>query len=199
MSDKIEGNSLTQKKREEEPPRVTEAITQAKPRKKKWWDRIIRNIISDEHDNLGDFIIDDVVSPAIGNLIVDSLVGSIKMVFGGGSDTRRGSSRADRVSYRDYYDDDRGRRRRRDDGDRGLRVLDDAVVETRGEAEKVLDRMDDIIDQYGSVSVADLCDLVGLPHDYTMVKYGWKSINSAKAVRVRDGYLIQLPNPRPLD
>ena len=75
----------------------------------------------------------------------------------------------------------------------------DIIIENRGEAEDVLSRMDELIDQYGLVSVADLYDLVGINGNYTDNKYGWFNIRTASVVRVRDGYMIKLPKAVPLN
>ena len=72
------------------------------------------------------------------------------------------------------------------------------MLESRGEADAVLSRMDEIMEEYDIVRVADLYDLVGITGDYTDNKYGWTNIRDAKVVRVRDGYKIQLPRAMPL-
>ena len=59
--------------------------------------------------------------------------------------------------------------------------------------------MDDILEKYGMVSVADLYDLVGVTGNYTDNKYGWTNLSNAEIVRVRDGYQIKLPRARVLD
>ena len=63
--------------------------------------------------------------------------------------------------------------------------------------------MNELIDTYGMVSVADFYDLVGLQCNYTDNKYGWTDIRNASVVRVRDndgnGYLIKLPKIQPLN
>ena len=69
----------------------------------------------------------------------------------------------------------------------------DITFETRGDAEAVLEQMDDVIDRYGIVTVADMYDMADLTAPYTSNKYGWTSINSAEVVRVRDGYILKLP------
>ena len=103
------------------------------------------------------------------------------------------------MSYRKYYDD----REHRDSGSgnrtRSGYEYDDIIIENRGEAEDVLSRMDELIDQYGLVSVADLYDLVGINGNYTDNKYGWFNIRTASVVRVRDGYMIKLPKAVPLN
>ena len=74
------------------------------------------------------------------------------------------------------------------------------VYETRADAEKVLNGMSEIINEYGFVTVADLYDISGLPGAYyTDSSIGWKgSIEEPTIKRVRDGYVIDLPKPEVL-
>ena len=74
------------------------------------------------------------------------------------------------------------------------------VYETRSDAEKVLNGMSEIIDNYGFVTVADLYDISGLPGAYyTDSSIGWKgSIKEATIKKVRYGYVIDLPKPEVL-
>ena len=59
--------------------------------------------------------------------------------------------------------------------------------------------LDDLIDQYGVVSVADLYDLVGLTStNYTDNKYGWTDLRHAEVRRDRDGYLLRMPKATPI-
>ena len=76
---------------------------------------------------------------------------------------------------------------------------DDIILESRGEAEDVLERMDELIATYQVVSVADFYDLVGVSGNYTDNKYGWTDIRNASVIRVRDGYMIKLPKALPLN
>lgn len=75
------------------------------------------------------------------------------------------------------------------------------VYETRADAEKVLNGISEIIDEYGFVTVADLYDISGLPGAYyTDSKIGWKgSIKESTIKKVRDGYVIDLPKPEVLE
>lgn len=60
--------------------------------------------------------------------------------------------------------------------------------------------MNDIISQYGVVSVLDLYDLADVSTDnYAANKYGWTDISGCKAIRVRDGYILKLPRALPLN
>ena len=73
------------------------------------------------------------------------------------------------------------------------------ILESRGEAEDVLERMDELIATYQVVSVADFYDLVGVSGNYTDNKYGWTDIRNASVIHVRDGYMIKLPKALPLN
>ena len=61
---------------------------------------------------------------------------------------------------------------------------DDIILESRGDAQLVLDQMDDLIDTYGVASLADLYEAVGAPYEYTAHNFGWTNIHSAKIQHV---------------
>ena len=74
------------------------------------------------------------------------------------------------------------------------------IFETRGDAESVLDSMNDIIATFHAVSVGDLYDLANVPNDnYAANKYGWTDIEGCKAIRIPDGYILKLPKPKLID
>ena len=176
-----------------------EQIVHGKVKKKGNGMRKLTDIfISEDVTNVKDYIIFDVVVPALKKAVYDLVVGTLDMSLYGG----RGSGnrpKADKVSYRDYNDISRSGNRY---GDRTRTTsgysYDDIVVETRGEAETVLSRMDEIMEEYSIVRVADLYDLVGVTGDYTDNNYGWTNIRNAKIVRVRDGYKIDMPRALPI-
>lgn len=77
-------------------------------------------------------------------------------------------------------------------------TYNEIVLSDRVDAERVLDELADLIDRYGSASIADLYMAVGLPTVTTQYNYGWKSMKGADVASVRDGYLLKLPNAIPL-
>ena len=154
--------------------------------------------ISEDISNVKSYVVMDVLIPAIKKAVSDIVTNGIDMILYGGNSQTRNRSGASKVSYSKYYD-------RRDDHrydnhkTRSEYSRDDIILETRGEAEEVLTRMDELIDMYGIVSVADLYDLVGKSCNYTDNKYGWTNIRNAEAVRVRDGYMLKLPKALPIN
>ena len=72
------------------------------------------------------------------------------------------------------------------------------VFEDRINALVALSNLKDIFDRYGVVSVGDLYDEAGIKCDYTHSRFGWKNyddIHNAKIVKVKGGYMIDLPEP----
>lgn len=76
--------------------------------------------------------------------------------------------------------------------------FDEIVLESRSEAEDVIDRLFDLVSRYDTASVADLYELVGLASTHTDHKWGWTDLRGATVSRVRSGYLLDLSAPEPL-
>lgn len=191
--------SREEKKQQAPEGKRAEKIVRGKVKTKKNDIRKLTDIfISEDVVNVKSYILMDVLVPSIKKAIYDIVVNSLDMsLFGGRSGSKR--STADRVSYRDY-----GASSRRDDRNYGANrtasgySYDDIVLETRGEAEAVLSRMDELMDEYQIVRVADLYDLVGITGEYTDNNYGWTNIRNASIERVRDGYKIKMPRALPI-
>lgn len=178
-----------QKEKEREKRAEKVVSGNVKTKKKSSGRKIADSFIGDDAGNIGNYILNDVLIPSVKKAVVDIVTDGIAMLLG--TDKKKGRSGSSTyVSYRSYSDD-------RDDRYRSSRTrsysFDDIIFESRGEAEEVLDRMDELIDTYRAVSVADMYDLAGLSCDYTDNKYGWTSLRSADIVRVSGGYMIKLP------
>lgn len=158
--------------------------------------------IAEDINQVKEYLVHDVLIPAVKNTFYDVIVGGLKMsLFGGrGGGLSGHRAAADKVSYRDYSRDSRDDDYRRHSSSRERTVFDydDIVLATRGEAELVLDRMDEIMEEYSVVRVADLYDLVGVSGPHTANNYGWTNIRNAKVVPVRDGFVIRMPKALPL-
>ena len=179
--------ALTDRKKVE---KVVHGRVRTKP--KSGISKITDIFISEDAANVKSYIVMDVLVPAVKKAISDIVRDGIDMILYGESRGRKSSSASGYVSYRDYSRSD-DRDRFRDSRSRSSYAHDDIVLDSRGEAEEVLTRMDELIDTYGNVSVADLYDLVGKSSEYTDNKYGWTNIRNAEPIRVRDGYMLKLP------
>ena len=185
--------ALTERKKVE---KVVHGKVRTKP--KSGISKVTDMFISEDAANVKSYIVMDVLVPAVKKAISDIVRDGIYMIQYGEARGRRSSESSSYVSYRDYS-------RRDDDRDRFIdsRTItvysqDDIVLETRGEAEEFLSRLDELIDTYGVVSVADLYDLIGKSCEYTDNKYGWTNIRNAEPIRVRNGYMLKLPKALPI-
>ena len=168
-----------------------------KTRKKNELHKLADIFISEDVSNVKSYIVMDVLVPSIKKAISDIVRNGIDMILYGGRGGG-GNSTVSKISYRNYSKDYDNRGSYDSNKSRNGYSFDDVVLETRGEAEEVLLRMDEIIKEYGTVSVADLYDLIGKTGSYTNYKYGWTNIRNAEPVRVRDGYLLKLPKALPI-
>lgn len=155
--------------------------------------------LSEDVDDVKSYIMFDVLIPAVKKAISDIVVNGIDMLLYGETGHTKKSSTGSKVSYRSYYERERDRHPSSRSSVRGGYDFYDITLDNRGEAEEVLARMDDLMDTYGIVSVADLYDLVGEPSNYTDNKYGWTDIRNASVVRTRDGYMLKLPKALPIN
>lgn len=194
--------SKTEAVRQAEEKRVEKVVTgKVVTKKKSGFSKFAGEFISEDAKNIKSYVIGDVLIPAFKKAISDIITDGIDIIlYGGNGRSRSGRSNADRVSYRSYYDD-----RRPSDRLTTSRYssnsysYDDIILDSRGEAEEVLARMDELMDTYGLVRVADLKDLVGITGNYTDNKYGWTNIRNAEIVHVRDGWMIKMPRAVAID
>jgi len=73
------------------------------------------------------------------------------------------------------------------------RQIQDVILDSKSEAEMILDTMFDVLRRYQMVSVADYYDMLGLETQYTDNRWGWTFLSSANIVQTRDGWVIELP------
>lgn len=182
MDDKFPSNSKKSKEKK------VEKVVNGKVKKK---NKLVDVIFSGDFDSVKNYIIFDVIIPSAKKAISEGM----DMFLYGEARNNTKKTNASKVSYRSYYDNSETYSKTRT----SHYDFDDILLESRGEAEEVLFRMDEVIDTYGLVSVADFYELVGVDGTYTDNNYGWTNIRTAKVVRVYDGYIIKLPRPVPLN
>lgn len=185
-------NSNKSKQEQKQPEKKVEKIISgsAKAKKKSEVKKLTDVFISEDICNVKSYIRNDIIVPIVKKAISET----VDVILYGESGNSKKKSPASRVSYRSYYED-RDDNRRRDYGSirRSNYDYNDIVLENRGDAEEVLIKLDELIDVYGSASIADLYDMVGMSGSYTDNRYGWDKPGVGSVVRVRDGWLLKLP------
>lgn len=190
-----------------------------KQQKKGLGKKMAELLLEDDTKSVGSYIFHDVLIPAGKSMICD-IVGwggfAEMMLFG----DRRGSRNSNNirrdgnrtiVNYGSYSNnssirqtprgDVRDPRQQRDLSrvSRSRHDFGEIVLETRGEAEDVLALLADLVVEYEIATVSDLYDAVGITPNFTDEKYGWVDLRGASVSRVRNGYLLNLPRPQPID
>lgn len=89
------------------------------------------------------------------------------------------------------------------------------TYEDRDEAERILSELKEAIEKWHYVSVADACDLTGVPSNYSDTKIGWRNLDGASIRTIKkkvtpcaisyyigkekeeivDRYYVSLPDP----
>ena len=183
-----------QKESDQKERKLEKVVTgNTKARKKSDARKFVSFFVPEDTDNVKSYILMDVIIPGIKNAIAD--VVSIILFGESGRLGSSGKSGGSRISRQKYWNNDRDSRRsdERVTANVGYEY-DDILFDSRGDADLVLEQLESCIDQYGIVSVGDLYDLAGITtRNFTANKYGWTDIRTAKVVRVRDGYILQLP------
>lgn len=197
---KANSHKAKAEEKSEEKKEITKVVNgRVTAKKKSGIDKVKNTFISEDAQNIKSYVLMDVLVPAVKKAVSDIVTNGIDMVLYGETGRTKKSSNANYVSYRSYSDRDRRDERRYSDVRSRSYSYDDITLESRREAEEVLNRMNEIIDTYGVVSVGDLYDLVGVTGSYTDNKYGWLNIRNAEPVRVRDGYMLKLPKALAID
>jgi len=156
------------------------------------------------------FVVMGVLLPAARDMIYDAASEGVHKLIFGDKGRRRGGSTTPysgptgHIAYNRYSrspEDDRPPFATRGMSQRGRAKhdFDEIVLDQRAEAEEVIDRLYDVVNKYEQATVADLYDLVGLSSTHTDHKWGWTDLRGAGVSRIRDGYLLDLPDPEPLD
>lgn len=162
-------------------------------------------------DNVGfvEHTLLDVLVPGIKDAVAEAVHGTIDNALGTRSSVRHGrggytgynrmaSARPRSRRDRDNDDDRRGGRHRVGE----VRIADDTrevILDSRVEAEEVVDSLIELASKYEAATMRDLLSLIGEPHNPTHEDWGWFDLRGTRIHRVGGGYLIDLPRPEPLD
>lgn len=195
-------NSHRSREREERSPEREhiKPVAKGSVKKKSESKKVAEMFLSDDAWSLKDHIIFEVLIPAAKKTIFDAIISGAEILFYGKTTNRTtpGSS-VSRFAYDRCYTNSDAKYPRVEPR-RNMLDYDDIKFDNRGDAEMVLDAMDDILARYGVVRLSDLYDLAQISTDnYALQKYGWTDLRSARVVPVYGGYMIKLPCAYALD
>lgn len=153
---------------------------------------------------VGTHVVFDVILPQLKGMAVDAGTQALeRLILGDSAGIRRSSSSSStsatrgRGSSYTAYNRYSGNSAPVNDEPAYVKSSDvrEVIVDTRGDAQNVLDEMFRHLDQYKTVSVAEFYDLVGVTGRFTDNQWGWTNLNAAGVSRVREGFRIELPRP----
>lgn len=158
----------------------------------------LQAFFAEDVKEVGQYLLWDIALPSVKNAVSDIFTSGIdRLLFGGDGGPQR--SRGNK-SYTSYSNRTYGRRetpteRTYTQRDRREHNLDSIIFATRSEAEDVLNHLISICDQYDVATVGDLYGMAGISQSYTDENWGWRDLRSGRAVRSRNGYILDLPKP----
>lgn len=211
------GNSQKAKARPQAPPAETEPrverVTTAKaaPRRQGLGRRFKETFIQGTARETVDFMISDIVVPAVQDMLYDAFEGGLRRMIHGESNTRvrrtaasTGYSSVGHVNYQGMSTKAPAhttppsrmlsRRARADHNFNGI------IIDSRREADDVLEQLFECLSRFGVVSVGDLYEATDIQTSHVDYKWGWTSLPGAKPIRRQDGrYTLNLPEPDALN
>lgn len=200
-----DGKPVAKKKAPEK--NIEKVVTGEATKKPKSAGRRAKDVIfGEEFKAAAHYVMNEVLIPAVRNLIVDTTTKGIERVIYGDNAPRRSGAIGSGGRYSYNAPVNRGVQRRGNLPDQSTRFstnrrkhnVDDILLKSRSEAEIVVERLLDIIDTYDCASVADLYELVGFPSSYIDNQWGWFFLHPVNVRQVREGYLIDLPPVEPI-
>lgn len=158
----------------------------------------------EDFKNVCSYVYEEKIIPGIQNALFDAIVGGADRALWGrrkSPTTHQHPGMRPRIQYNNP---DRGRLDPRTMSARlpnqpphrsqvNRREANDIVLASRDDAKQVLDMMDNCINKYEVVSLADVYEILGLPKATVDQRWGWTNITSADIRQIRDGYLLELP------
>jgi hypothetical protein len=169
--------------------------------------RLKDSLFAEDARGVFDYILHDVLLPAAKSTLSDVVTSGIeRLVYGEGNPSPRRdrsyhnyggySSSGRRSRYNDPYSNSPRQPREYAVPRRGVPTVgEDIIFERRNDAEMVWTGLLDLIDRYGEATVADFYELVGMTSTHVDYKRGWDSLARATIDRVRNGYILVLPEP----
>ena len=213
MTDNYPGNSKKERteasKSETVRPQIKKIVrTGGVVRKPSVGSRVRETFAGEGAKETGTYVFFDVIIPAIKAMLFDTITqGADRILFGGRDVIRSGMANAPRTSKINYNktSTDMANRypgRNFEGGGREIsraarsnHRFDEILIETRGEAEMVLDTMQDLISRFQWVSVPEFYSMVDVTAEFTDEKWGWTNISTAQIRPSRGKYVLILPSP----
>ena len=160
--------------------------------------RFLDTFIAEDSRSVGDYLLKDIIIPALESLFLDTLHQGIDAIFNRSGRPRTTGSKAS--TYHASYER-RGGGTRASSSSR-THFVEDVIFDTRQDAALVKQKMLDLLEQEQAVSILEYYEIVEevtgltISGHYTDAKYGWMDLSGATVTFARGGgCIINLPSP----
>lgn len=179
------------------PPEMKENVPAVKVKKKE--PGIIDNFVQEEPSYVGQYLVKELVLPAVKNLIFDLGSNAMQLFLFG--EVKQNSSSGNRARYSTTSSYNRVHV---DDGPAPIRTMRKCsettfVYPTRTDAQRKLYDLQDLLEDRGVVSVSNYLEMLGMDIGPNDNRYGWYNLDRAFVEQTRDGTVLNLPKPQRLD
>lgn len=198
-------NSLNARNNPPEEKKVEKVVTGEIVKKKRSpFARLTQQFVAEDSGSVLEYLVVDVLVPAAKELVLNMFTQGLERTLYGEKSPRNTSQRNGYTNYASRSSPASGRHgsgatvTQLNRYQRANHDFRDLIIPNRGEAEDVLDRLRELIHDYGSVTVADFYEMLGLTGEFTDDKWGWYDLRAAFIKPVRGGYMFSMPRTQPI-
>lgn len=158
--------------------------------------------LGDDTKDIKQYIIQDVIIPGVKTTILDIIsMAFFNETYAGNA---KRSRKTDKTSYSSYYNNSNRATPRRDRRNnsyesKGTTDYRSIILRNRQDAEELVEQMRKRIRDLGSVSIAEMYDLLDLSGTYTDNNWGWDDERDIGLNRISSGYLIDVTDAKYLN
>lgn len=160
-----------------------------KVRSKSEFEKVANNFFDGDFKEIKKSLFQDVLIPAVKKIIDDLVTNSIHLALYGNAAPQKKSGNTTVV----HYDNSYNVHRKISSSPVKKFEYRDILLNSRSDAEAVRNEMDETLEKYGRVTVADYYDICGYIAGYGEDKYGWTDLRGMRIVASRDGWYVELP------
>lgn len=188
----------------EEPPKIQPVISgTAVERKEPLRKKFLAAYAGDSAQSVGQYLLMDVIVPGTKNIIADLVTQGINRLLYGGTRPVQNGVRSSVGGYAKYFNGAPQSQAQQQSQPvvrqaQQANHINEIILQSRSDAEIVIDSLRELIEAYGNAKVANLYSLVGISGDFTNQSIGWTNLSRAGVIQIREGYLLDLPAPEVL-
>lgn len=160
--------------------------------------KLARSFIAEDISTVASSVWKDTIVPMVKKLIWEGFSNALGMTLGIDIPKRRSSGSEN--DYHGYYHSKADERRTVRYEPREYFNLDDVEFDYRDDVVNVIDKLEDILREYGKVKVSDFYEQIGKTAPSTAFNYGWYDLSAAHIIQNYNGtWSIEFPKIKPID